>query len=178
MSGPGLETILNFLPINERLATAGQPTREQFAAIADDGYTLVINLAPSDSSNAIPDEESAVSGAGMRYEHIPVDWQQPQLDDLKRFFETMTQSREQKVFVHCAMNLRVSSFVYLYRVLRENVPEPEAALPLNEMWGRVAAYAKGRPPTSSAVAAANSFYQPDGVWRRFIDQALATKFWC
>lgn len=173
-----LTGILNFLPIDERLATAGQPTQEQFARIGSAGYALVINLAPADSANAIPDEESVVIRNGMQYEHIPVDWQAPQLDDLRRFFEIMDRNRSRKVFVHCAMNLRVSSFVYLYRVLRENVPEPEAAVPLNEMWGRVAAFAKGRPPDSTAVVAANSFYRTDGTWRRFIDKALATKFWC
>jgi protein tyrosine phosphatase (PTP) superfamily phosphohydrolase (DUF442 family) len=178
MAAHGLDIILNFLPINDRLATAGQPTREQFADVSAAGYELVVNLAPSDSSNAIPDETGAVAGNGMQYVHIPVDWQAPRLEDLARFFGVMEQNRGRRVFVHCAMNLRVSSFVYLYRVLRENVPEPEAAVPLNEMWGRVAAYAKGRPPTSTAAAVANSFYLPDGIWRRFIDQALATKFWC
>jgi protein tyrosine phosphatase (PTP) superfamily phosphohydrolase (DUF442 family) len=178
MAAQSLSTILNFLPINDRLATAGQPTREQFADVRANGYELVVNLAPSDSSNAIPDEAGAVAGNGMQYVHLPVDWQAPRLEDLTRFFEVMEQNSKRKVFVHCAMNLRVSSFVYLYRVLRENVPEPEAAVPLNEMWDRVAAYAKGRPATSTAVAVANSFYRPDGIWRRFIDQALATKFWC
>lgn len=173
-----LTDILNYLPISEQLATAGQPTPEQFALLRDAGFELVINLAPSDASNAIPAEAEIVAAQGMRYVHIPVDWQQPQLDDLSRFFEAMEQGRRQKVFVHCAMNLRVSSFVYLYRVLRDNVPEPEAALPLNEIWGRVAAYARGRGPDSTAVAVANSYYQPDGSWRRFIDQALATKFGC
>ncbi|MGH8453432.1 MAG: protein tyrosine phosphatase family protein [Nevskiales bacterium] len=178
MADPAIGQIFNFLPISERLATAGQPTREQFAAIGSDGYGLVINLAPSDSSNAIANEEQLVAENGMRYVHIPVDWKAPRLEDLTRFFEVMEQNREQKVFVHCAMNLRVSSFVYLYRVLRLNEPEPEAALPLNEIWGRVAVYAKGSAPESTAVAVANSFYQPDGIWRRFIDQALAAKFWC
>ncbi len=173
-----LNDILNFLPIDERLATAGQPTREQFAQIAAAGYGLVINLAPSDSSNAIPDEQGAVAAAGMDYVHIPVSWQAPQLEDLTRFFAVMEQNRERKVFVHCAMNLRVSSFVYLYRVLRGGVPEPAAAVPLNEMWGRIAAHARAHPDHASAVATAGSFYRPDGAWRRFIDQALATKFWC
>lgn len=173
-----LHAILNFLPISARLATAGQPAREQFATVSDSGYELVINLAPADSSNAIANEAQVVADNGMRYVHIPVDWKTPRLEDLTRFFEVMEQNRERKVFVHCAMNLRVSSFVYLYRVLREGVPEPEAAVPLNEMWGRVATYAEGRGPDSVAVATANSFYQPDGVWRRFIDEALAAKFWC
>jgi protein tyrosine phosphatase (PTP) superfamily phosphohydrolase (DUF442 family) len=173
-----LTDILNFLPINDRLATAGQPTREQFTAVKNDGYELVINLAPSDSSNAIADEAEIVGAQGMQYVHIPVDWKAPQMEDLTRFFAIMEQNRERKVLVHCAMNLRVSTFVYLYRVLRADVPEPEAAVPLNEMWGRVAAYAKGRGPESTAVAVANSYYQPDGAWRRFIDQALAAPLRC
>lgn len=178
MTGRALQSILNFLPINDGLATAGQPTAAQFADLRAAGYQTVINLAPSDSSNAIANEDTVVAANGMRYVHIPVDWKSPRLEDLTRFFEVMEQNRDEKIFVHCAMNLRVSSFVYLYRVLRQGVPEPEAAVPLNEIWGRVAAYAKGRGPDSTAVATANSFYQPDGTWRRFIDQALAARFWC
>lgn len=51
-----LANILNFLPISDGLATAGQPTSEQFAFVREAGYERVINLAPADSSNAIADE--------------------------------------------------------------------------------------------------------------------------
>lgn len=178
MSANPAGEILNFLPITERLATVGQPTREQFAALRDAGYDLIVNLAPADASNALADEPELVAAQGMQYVHIPVIWNAPTLEDLTQFFTVMAEHRERKILVHCAMNLRVSSFVYLYRVLRLNEPEPEAATALNEIWGRTAAAAKRRGPDSTAAAAANSFYQPDGIWRRFIDQALAAKFWC
>jgi uncharacterized protein (TIGR01244 family) len=178
MTTPDVQHIFNFLPISEKLATSGQPTSEQFTALRAHGYEVVINLAPDNASNAIANEAQVVSAQGMDYVHIPVDWQAPQLEDLQKFFATLEENRGRKTLVHCAMNLRVSSFVYLYRVLRESVPEPEAAVPLNEMWGRVAARAQGQPADSVVVATANMFYQPDGTWRRFIDQALSAKFWC
>lgn len=172
------QPILNFLPISDTLATAGQPTPEQFAALRKDGYEVIINLAPDNASNAINNEAQVIAEQGMDYVHIPVDWQAPQLQDLQKFFTAMEQNRGRKLLVHCALNLRVSSFVYLYRVLRESVPEPEAAVPLHEMWGRVAARAQGKPADSVTAVTANMFYQPDGTWRRFIDQALSAKFWC
>ena len=53
MATPQLTTIYNFLPSDERWATAGQPTAEQFTAIAQASYEVVINLGMSDSPRAI-----------------------------------------------------------------------------------------------------------------------------
>ncbi|MBD1844154.1 hypothetical protein H6F89_12240 [Cyanobacteria bacterium FACHB-63] len=37
-----MDSILNFVQINDRLATAGKPTIEQFTAIKNAGYNVVI----------------------------------------------------------------------------------------------------------------------------------------
>ena len=56
-----IEDIVNFLQISDRLATAGQPTMEQYSVIAATGYQVVINLALIDSPNALVDEGSIAS---------------------------------------------------------------------------------------------------------------------
>lgn len=81
-----LTTIHNFRAISETLATAGQPTAEQLAAIASAGYGVVINLALPTSDRALPNEEAIVTGLGMDYVAIPVVWEEPTLADLAQFF--------------------------------------------------------------------------------------------
>lgn len=82
-----LTTIHNFRAISETLATAGQPTAEQLAAIASAGYGVVINLALPTSDRALPNEEAIVTGLGMDYVAIPVVWEEPTLADLAQFFQ-------------------------------------------------------------------------------------------
>jgi protein tyrosine phosphatase (PTP) superfamily phosphohydrolase (DUF442 family) len=142
-----LDQICNYLPIG-RIGTAGQPTAGQFAAIRAAGYRVVINLAMPDSTGALPNEADLVAEQGITYIHIPVVWEAPTLQDLERFFVVMDVHRAEKVFVHCALNWRVSAFTFLYRVLRLGVPQEEAMGTLLQIW------------------------QPNPVWRHFIDQAL------
>lgn len=129
-----IEAIRNFLRLSDRLGTAGQPAAEQFAAIRQAGYRLVINLAQPDSPNAVADERELVRALGLDYVHIPVAWTVPQIADAARFFETMNANQDKKVFVHCAANKRVASFLYLYRRLFEGLPEADAARDLHRLW--------------------------------------------
>ena len=140
--------ILNFLQICELVGTGGQPTPEQFADIEAAGYKVVVNLAMPDSTNALPNEADLVREQGMVYVHIPVAWEDPRDVDLDRFFEVMALYRDQKVFVHCALNWRVSSFVYLYRVIQQGVPMEVAGESLLKIW-------KSNP-----------------VWQSFIERSL------
>ena len=149
MTAQDLHGILNYLPISDTLATAGQPTRKQFKGIKDAGYDLVINLAMPDSTNALPDEAELVAAHSMEYVHIPVVWESPVADDLDRFFEVMAANERKRTFVHCALNMRVSVFVYLYRVLCQAVPQDVARESMLQVW------------------------QPDPVWSRFLRDSLA-----
>ncbi|HTD66236.1 MAG TPA: 50S ribosomal protein L11 methyltransferase, partial [Candidatus Limnocylindria bacterium] len=57
---------------------------------------------------------------------------------------------DQAAYVHCAANMRVSAFVFLYRVLRGTTRE-EAERDLKRIW------------------------EPDDVWRKFIDENLSAE---
>ena len=142
-----LNRIQNFLEISPGLGTAGQPFREQFKLIADAGYTAVINLALPTSWDAVADEPEIVRGLGLAHYHIPVEWEAPTRQDLLQFFNLMERLSGQKVFVHCARNMRVSAFVYLYRVLRLGQSPEECRGDLEKIW------------------------EPDGVWEGFIKGA-------
>ena len=122
------------MQISDRLATAGQPTEEQFEAVKDEGYDTIINLALPTSTNAIPHEAEIVDRNNMKYVHIPVIWENPTLEDFQKFVSVMQSNSECKVLVHCAMNMRVSAFVYLYRWLCDRVDEKEARQVLDKIW--------------------------------------------
>jgi protein tyrosine phosphatase (PTP) superfamily phosphohydrolase (DUF442 family) len=56
MNSEALEQIRNFYRIDDRIATAGQPTVDQFNNIKLANFDLVINLALPDPPDAIEDE--------------------------------------------------------------------------------------------------------------------------
>ncbi len=73
----------------------------------------MINLLPADSKWAVPQESAAVAEQGLRYHHLPVVWEAPSADDFARFCALMQAESGRRVFVHCAVNKRVSVFVFL-----------------------------------------------------------------
>ena len=129
-----IEDIYNFLKISDAVATSGQPTETQFAAIKESGYQVVVNLALTSSPNALPNEKEIVESLGMQYVHIPVIWENPTLNDIARFFNIMEANADKPVFVHCAANMRVSAFVYLYRRIHEPMSEEQIQRDLHQIW--------------------------------------------
>jgi protein tyrosine phosphatase (PTP) superfamily phosphohydrolase (DUF442 family) len=143
-----LKEIEAFREISSRLGTAGQPTESQFSLIKTAGYEVAINLAVPTSTGAIPAEPEIWKSLGLEYIAIPVDWEQPTIEKLQQFFAIMKQHSDRQIFVHCALNMRVSVFVYLYRVLCLGV-EPEVAVEdLQQIW------------------------TPNETWSAFIEMAL------
>mgnify|MGYP001820957291 CR=1 FL=1 len=129
-----LDAIYNFEAITESIGTSGQPTEEQFQHIAAAGYSAVINLALPSSDNAIANEGSVVTGLGMAYFHIPVDFNDPLLSDLRLFFGVMKALEGRKVWVHCVVNARVSAFVYHYLRHVQGVADEKAKTRLLRKW--------------------------------------------
>lgn len=113
-----MNDLYNFLSYHEKLSSSGMPTPEQIKSIAEAGVNLVINLAPYDVPNAIPDEEQAVVLLDMAYVNIPVNWGTPTKDGLNLFMDLMDSNRERKIHVHCEANFRASAFIAIYRILR------------------------------------------------------------
>ena len=148
MKDCALFEIFGFRAIGDKLATAGQPTQRQFQSIRESGFQAVINLALPTSDNAIPNEGSLVTRLGMAYVHIPVDFKAPTAQDFRAFCRVMEAFDDRPVFVHCAANMRVSAFVFLYRILFQGVGVVEAERDLHAIW------------------------QPDDVWTNFIDDEL------
>lgn len=146
-----IEDILNYRYISDRLATSGQPTVPEFSHIYRAGYRLVLNLAPPNAANAIPAEEQIVTALGMEYLNIPVAWDNPTPENFDRFCDVLGSRSERPIFVHCAMNMRVSAFVFLYRHLILGISQPEARESMESIW------------------------QPNAVWQKFIANEIAAR---
>ena len=129
-----LETILNYIKINDNISTSGQPTKEQFEAILEDGFDVVINLALSTATNALDNEDKIVSTLGMTYIHIPVDFEKPTKDDLKLFLTILSSLEGKKVLVHCALNYRASAFMYVYHKYFLKTPFDNINLSMMQEW--------------------------------------------
>ncbi len=123
-----------FRPVRAGLATAGQPTAEQFQLLRDAGFHAILNLALPTSDGAFPHEPQLARALGMEHHHIPVDFDHPADADVVAFMDWMERRRHQCVLVHCALNMRASAFVHLWRVLREGVPEAISARDLHAIW--------------------------------------------
>lgn len=145
----GIEDILNYRYISDRLATSGQPTVREFSLIYQAGYQTVLNLAPPTASNAIPEEANIVTEWGMDYTNIPVAWDRPTHDDFAQFCDVLASRSEKPIFVHCAMNMRVSAFVFLYRHLILGISQTEARKSMESVW------------------------EPNEVWQKFIASEIA-----
>ena len=87
MSTDGHIAIIRHLPcsVTANLGTAGQPTAEQFDAVKDAGYEVVINLALGTTPRDLPNEPGIVAAHGIDYAHIPVVFDAPTDNDLSQF---------------------------------------------------------------------------------------------
>ena len=108
------QTIYNYRKVDEQFVTAGQPRTAELRAAAAEGFKRVINLAPTSSRNALPDEAGVVRALGLAYDYIPVDWEKPTDADFAAFERAMQAAGADKTIVHCAANYRASAFYSLY----------------------------------------------------------------
>jgi protein tyrosine phosphatase (PTP) superfamily phosphohydrolase (DUF442 family) len=140
-----LDEIRNFVLVEGRIGTAGQPSETQLAAVAAAGYQRVINLGLLDPKYCLPDEAGLAAKLGLAYQHIPVRFDAPGLDDFAAFVTAMDAAHDSgPVFVHCAANYRVSAFLALWGELRLG-------------WTR-----------AQADRHAALLWQPNPVWQAFI----------
>ena len=129
-----MNKILNYVKINELISTSGQPKIEELELIANEGFEVVINLAMPTTSNALENEDKIVSSLNMSYIHIPVDFENPKISDLKLFLNVLQALGANKVWIHCAKNYRVSAFMYVYHKYILHTPFEQIDLSIFDMW--------------------------------------------
>jgi protein tyrosine phosphatase (PTP) superfamily phosphohydrolase (DUF442 family) len=145
-----IEEVMNYRQYSDTFASAGQPKREQFEMIKENGFERVIYIAFNTGNNAISDEDQIVKGLGMDYLHIPVDFANPTVRDFNAFADAMRREPDAKTLLHCQVNARATAFSFLYRVIYDGVSVEEAKRDMNTVW------------------------QPNEVWRDFIFAVLGS----
>ena len=85
----------------------------------------------------------------MTYVHIPVLFDSPKKADYLKFEKVIKAVQGEPVFVHCAANMRVSAFMFLFRLRNNLVTRSDAEADLRRIW------------------------EPDRVWTQFIDSVLS-----
>ncbi|MBI3712247.1 MAG: protein tyrosine phosphatase family protein [Burkholderiales bacterium] len=139
----------NVVPISAHLVTSGQPTAGALAKLKEQGFDAVIYLAPTTVSDAVADEKNIVEKQGLIWVNIPIQFQQPRAADFEQFVATVKSMEGKKILVHCQVNMRASSMVFLYRTI-VNQESPEKAY-------------------ESVI----KVWSPSGVWKELIAAQLA-----
>ena len=145
-----LEGISQYQKLSESIASAGQPTQAQLSDIARAGFEVIINLGLENANYSLKNEALLVESLGLTYEHMPVTWEHPTKEDLRRFFDIMEKNEGKRIFIHCAANKRVSVFMALYRILQEGWSQKGALDAMSKVW------------------------TPNKTWQSFIDNVLST----
>ena len=138
----------NVVPITATLTTAGQPTAEALAGLATMGFDAVIYLAPSTVEDAVKDEPQIVQRQGLEFIHIPIYFNSPEERHFIAFNEALARLKGKRTLVHCQVNMRASSFVFLHRVI------------------------VGKESPALAYDAVAKVWSPRGVWKTFIQAQL------
>jgi len=146
---PSLEKITNFRQYSANFASAGQPTREQFTSLSEQGFQRVVYIAFSNNPGSLADADQLSKSLGMEYMHVPVAWDKPLADDFYAFADSMQRNKGKKTLLHCQVNARATAFSFLYRVIHDKVDIAAAKADMNTVW------------------------QPNEVWRDFIFTVLA-----
>jgi protein tyrosine phosphatase (PTP) superfamily phosphohydrolase (DUF442 family) len=144
-----LADITNYRQYSSVFASAGQPSREQFQILSDQGFERIVYIAFTNNGNAVPDEDQLVKGLGMEYMQVPVDFSNPLPSEFYAFADSMQRNTGKKTLLHCQVNARATAFSFLYRVIYEDVSVAEAKADMNTVW------------------------QPNQVWRDFIFEVMA-----
>ncbi len=138
----------NIVEVSPRLVTSGQPTAEALAGLRAQGFDAVVYLAPPTVSDAVRDEALIVGRQGLVFVNIPIRFDAPTEQDFEALAAVLKGLSERRVLVHCQINLRASSMVFLYRVIA----------------------AKEDP--ARAYEAVAAVWSPEGAWKRYLQTML------
>lgn len=129
-----LESTLNFRRVSDTITTSGAVPADDLAQLGALGYEVVINLMPDDSDWAVAGEADIVSGQGIHYVAIPVDFAAPTPADFDAFTTAMDAAAGKTVHVHCAANYRVSAFYSVYAMAKGWWTKDDADALLSTIW--------------------------------------------
>ncbi len=107
----------NFFKIDDKIYTSGLPNINDFECIAKKNFKIVISLTMPTDSKVIKNEEQILTKLNITYIHIPVNFYKPKIEDFKIFLKIINIFKDEKLWIHCTKNYRVTTFIYLYKLI-------------------------------------------------------------
>lgn len=130
-----LSQIPAFSIIHEHLFSSAQPSAEQLKLIKEFSCSTVINLALTNASNHLENEDRICLDLGLNYIHIPIDWEMPSAEQCLLVLDLIDHLVQNEIiWIHCAKNKRVSCLMYVYRQFYMNMDMPTSQDLLHEIW--------------------------------------------
>ncbi len=124
----------NVVAVGPRLITAGQPTRQALAGLGRLGVQAVVYLAPRTVPDAIPEEPELLRQQGIDFVHLPVPFDAPSAAHADAVSAALLRLRERKVLVHCQVNFRASTMVFLHRAIALREDPAQAYEAVSRVW--------------------------------------------
>ncbi len=116
----------------ENVTTSGQPASESLQALAESGYSTVIDLRGAQEDRGI-DERSIVEDLGMAYFSLPVNGASGVTFENAEVLDRLLSQVEGPVLIHCGSGNRAGALLALREKL--NGADSEAALALGREAG-------------------------------------------
>ena len=115
----------NRMDPRENLTTSGQPTFESLEALAEEGFTTVIDLRRPEEDRGI-DEQASVEALGMSYISLPIDGANGINFDNADAINMILAEIDGPALIHCGSGNRAGAVLALAESL--NGADDEAAL--------------------------------------------------
>lgn len=126
-------TATNLMHPQESVFISGQPSQDEFKAMADAGIKHIINLRPDAEMEW--DERQHVESLGMSYAQIPVASAADLTDaNAEALDQLLNQAGDEPVLVHCASGNRIGAMIAV-REARLKGKDMEEAITTGKQWG-------------------------------------------
>ena len=117
-SQDSVQSIRNYLHVNDQFCTGGQPKLEHLEMLKKEGVKAIINLRQPTEHRA-DEEEAKAKELGLRYFNIPVVFTDPKDEQVDEFLRITDDVNNRPAFIHCTAAKRVGAFWLIRRVLRD-----------------------------------------------------------
>src|SRR4030095_14980707 len=111
-------------------------------------FGAVIYLVPPTVHDAVRDEAYIVGRQGLVFVNLPIPFDRPSAQDFEAFSAILRWLQGRKVLVHCQINMRASTFVFLYRAIVAGEDQGIAYESVSRVW------------------------TPDGPWKQLLQEQL------
>jgi protein tyrosine phosphatase (PTP) superfamily phosphohydrolase (DUF442 family) len=124
----------NVVEINPLLVTSGQPRASALQGLSQLEFAAVLYLAPFTVSDAVRNEPTLLQAQGIEFVHIPIPFGEPTEAHFLEVSEHLVRLKIKRTLVHCQVNMRASSMVFLHRVIALGEPAATAYQAVSQVW--------------------------------------------